>query len=100
MMRPGRPSLEPVLDAHGEANIDAGYRSLICAIILRAVHDTRDAHQAMEARDFLTSPHCKSIARLAGIRWQVTEGAIDQAAIRLRRRRRRHQPARTRRRAQ
>jgi len=66
---------------------DAGYRSLACAIIIRAVRDVRERHRADEARAFLTSPECKAMARLASIRWTVDEGDIDQAIQRLGKRR-------------
>jgi len=76
---------------------DAGYRSLACAIIIRAVRDVRERHRADEARAFLTSPECKAMARLASIRWTVTNADIDRATVRLGRRRRRTVPARKRR---
>ena len=73
-----------------EARIDAGYRSLACAIILSAVRDVANPASVQEARGFLVSPDCKALARLAGIRWNVSEMDIDQAAARLHRRRSRH----------
>ncbi|MFZ2361870.1 MAG: hypothetical protein WA040_21215 [Anaerolineae bacterium] len=78
-------------------SLDAGYRSLACAIIIRAVRDVRVHDRSDEARAFLTSPECKAMARLASIRWTVTDNDIDQAALRLGRRRRRVLPAKTRR---
>ena len=74
-----------------EAARDAGYRSLASAIILRAVRDSAEP----EAFEFLVSPECKALARLAGVRWQVTADDIPPAAAKLQRRRRRH-PARRR----
>jgi hypothetical protein len=76
-------------------SLDAGYRSLACAIIIRAVRDVRVRDRSDEARAFLTSPECKAMARLASIRWTVTENDIDQAALRLGRRRRRVLSAKT-----
>jgi hypothetical protein len=76
-------------------SLDAGYRSLACAIIIRAVRDVRVRYRADEARAFLTSPECEALARLASIRWMVTDNDIDQAAARLGRRRRRVQSAKT-----
>jgi hypothetical protein len=67
--------------------IDAGYRSLICAIIIRAVRDVQEGRDADEARAFLVSPECKRLALLASIRWMVDEGDIDQAVQRLGKRR-------------
>lgn len=67
--------------------IDAGYRSLICAIIIRAVRDVQEGRDADEAQAFLVSPECRRLALLAGIRWTVQEGDIDQAVQRLGRRR-------------
>jgi hypothetical protein len=58
--------------------IDAGYRSLVCAIILRAVRDVQEGRQAEDARAFLVSPECKRLALLASIRWTVDAGDIDQ----------------------
>jgi hypothetical protein len=72
-------------------SLDAGYRSLACAVIIRAVRDVRERYQADEARAFLLSPECKALARLASIRWTVTDSDIDQAAARLGRRRKRVQ---------
>jgi hypothetical protein len=63
--------------------IDAGYRSLICAIIIRAVRDVQEGRDADEARAFLVSPECKRLALLAGIRWSVSEDDIDLATQRL-----------------
>lgn len=63
--------------------IDAGYRSLICAIIIRAVRDVQEGRDADEARAFLVSPECKRLALLAGIRWMVGEDDIDLATQRL-----------------
>jgi hypothetical protein len=63
--------------------IDAGYCSLICAIIIRAVRDVQEGRDADEARAFLLSPDCKRLARLAGIRWTVGEDDIDLAVQRL-----------------
>jgi hypothetical protein len=63
--------------------IDAGYRSLVCAIIIRAVRDIQERHHADEARAFLLSPECKRLTRLAGIRWTVVEDDIDLAVQRL-----------------
>jgi hypothetical protein len=77
--------------------VDAGYRSLACAIIIRAVRDVRVRQRPDEARAFLLSPECKAMARLASIRWTVTDNDIDQAANRLGRRRRRTPPVKTRR---
>ena len=77
--------------------VDTGYRSLACAIIIRAVRDVRERHRAEEARAFLLSPECKAMARLASIRWTVTNADIDRAAVRLGRRRRRVAPAKRRR---
>ena len=70
-------------------SLDAGYRSLACAIIIRAVRDVRDRYEGAEARAFLTSPECKTMARLASIQWRVSDADIDQAAARLGRRRKR-----------
>ena len=80
-------------------SLDAGYRSLACAIIIRAVRDIRDCRCADDARDFLTSPECKDMARLASIRWTVTDADLDVAAKRLGRRRKRGRPSHTRRHA-
>jgi hypothetical protein len=63
--------------------IDSGYRSLVCAIIIRAVRDIQECHHADEARAFLLSPDCKRLTRLAGIRWMVGEEDIDLAVKRL-----------------
>ena len=63
--------------------INAGYRSLVCAIIIRAVRDIQECHHADEARAFLLSPDCKRLTRLAGIRWTVGEDDIDLAVQRL-----------------
>jgi hypothetical protein len=63
--------------------IDAGYRSLICAIIIRAVRDVQEGRDADEARAFLVSPECRRLALLASIRWTVDEGDIDLAVQRL-----------------
>ena len=76
-------------------SLEAGYRSLACAIIIRAVRDVRVRQRPDEARAFLLSPECKAMARLASIHWTVTDSDIDQAAIRLGRRRRRVLPAKT-----
>lgn len=73
-----------------DSRIDAGYRSLACAIILGAVRDVANPTCVQEARGFLVSPECKALARLAGIRWNVTTADIDQAVLRLQRRRSRH----------
>ena len=75
------------------ANLDAGYRSLACAIILRAVRDAADPAHAQEAASFLVSPQCRTMTRLMGIRWQVTPDDVEGAARALRRRRlRRRKP--------
>jgi hypothetical protein len=63
--------------------IDAGYRSLFCAIIIRAVRDIQECRHADDARAFLLSPECKRLALLAGIRWTVGENDIDLAVQRL-----------------
>jgi len=63
--------------------IDAGYRSLFCAIIIRAVRDIQECRHADDARAFLLSPECKRLALLAGIRWAVGENDIDLAVRRL-----------------
>ncbi len=67
--------------------IDSGYRSLVCAIIIRAVRDVQECRHADEARAFLLSPDCKRLTRLAGIRWTVGEDDIDLAVQRLGRKR-------------
>jgi hypothetical protein len=76
--------------------IDAGYRSLICAIIIRAVRDVQEGRDADEARAFLVSPECRRLALLANIRWTVGEGDIDQAVQRLGKRRTRSRSKRAR----
>ena len=73
-----------------EAGIDAGYRSLVSAVVLKAVRDSEQPHHCPEATDFLVSPECRGLLRLAGIRWNVTAADVDQAAIKLRNRRQRH----------
>ncbi len=77
--------------------VDAGYRSLACAIIIRAVRDVRVRQRPDEARAFLLSPECKAMARLASIHWTMTNSDIDQAVTRLGTQRRRILPAKTRR---
>ena len=73
-----------------DAGIDAGYRSLACAVVLKAVRDSAQPCHCPEATDFLVSPECKGLLRLAGIRWSVTAADVDQAANKLRNRRQRH----------
>ena len=73
-----------------EAAVDAGYRSLASAIVLQAVRDTTDPRQSQEAMDFLASRRCKTLLRLAGIRWMATDVDVSQAALRLQGRRSRH----------
>ena len=70
-----------------DAAIDAGYRSLAAAIVLQAVRDTANPRLSQEANHFLTSPLCKSLLLLSGIRWTATRADFPRAALRLQGRR-------------
>ncbi len=65
--------------------IDKGYRSLVSAIVLRAVRDTEHAGYRPEAMDFLLSDGCRNIVDLAGVQWRVSKPAdVDEARRRMR----------------
>lgn len=63
--------------------IDDAHRSLICAIVIRALRDTTRKDLAQEATEFLLCDECRSILLAAGIKWNVTQPDIEAARTRV-----------------
>ena len=73
-----------------QVSLDAAFRGLASAIILQALHDAALPQWRTEATAFLASPECRSLARVVGLRWNVTPQGLESASARVQRKRRRH----------
>ena len=70
--------------------IDDAHRSLVCAIVIRALRDTTCKELAQEATEFLLCDECKAILLAVNIEWQVTGPDIEAAKAELQVKRSRH----------